>query len=361
MDTVLINLIKSWPDKEDEIEVWLNSGHRGIHLYRNLGIKSRLINLPAFPVKPLCFLAAIIGFYGELKKAKPDIVFSHNGGYPGGKLSLAFVVAAKMVHVHQVFLAVHNYAIPYKFVTRPINQVLDCIIDHSCSGIISVSASCAAQIQKARFSRCKKIGFIYNGIIMQKTAQYSLEQKRQYLQLKKNIKVIGSIGDYEERKGHEYLIRAFARVQADFPDTKLIIIGSSSSPHTLVLKKLIEELHLEKEIILTGYLDAAWEYIECFDLFVFPSIAYESFGMVLLEAMLYKKPIIATRTGGIPEVMDDKGILVEAKDVMAMADAIKQVLNDPLFAQKMGEEGYNRLRNEFQAQRMAEKYHRLLR
>ena len=79
--------------------------------------------------------------------------------------------------------------------------------------------------------------------------------------------------------------------------------------------------------------------------------------MVLLEAMLYKKPVIATRVGGIPEVLGDTGIIVEPGDDQQIARAIKQILNNKDLAKNMGEKGYHRLRNEFQAERMAQKHY----
>ena len=376
VDTVLINLIKTWPGKDDTLEVWLNKGHRGSHLYTPLGVVFKQIGLltiddlgssSGYGFQLLLrkflwrvweypyFLYSLIIFYVALKKDLPDVVFSHNGGYPGGSLSCSFVIAAKWAGVKKVFLVVHNNAVALKAPWGWLGWILDNLIDRSCSKILSVSASCAKQLQETRFPDAKKIDFIYNGIT-KRIDRSSLADKMKRLDLDDGCKVIGCIGDYEERKGHASLIRAFHQVQDEFPDSKLIIIGSKSSPHTVVLKRLIQELHLEEKILLTGYLDAAWEYIECFDIFVFPSISYESFGMVLLEAMLYKKPVVATHVGGVPEVLADAAIIVEPNAPQQIADAIKRLLNNKDLAKDIGEKGYARVIHEFRAEVMAEKY-----
>lgn len=387
VDTVLVNLIKTWPDKNDHLEVWLNKGHKGMHLYDVLGVDLKQVHLMTtgdinfisskssitsnfyqaccklrklagilkFPI----FLYSTIIFYFKLTKDRFDVVFSHNGGYPAAELNLSFVAAAKLAGIKKVFLVVHNNATISRAPFRFLDRILDTLIDHSCSKIISVSSSSAKQLQITRFLTAKKIDFIYNGIIAERTAHVSLIDKMKRLNLGSEGKIIGSIGDYEERKGHEYLIRAFYQIKDEFPGSKLVIIGSRAFTHTISLNKLIRDLHLEQMVFLTGYIDFAWEYIECFDVFVFPSISYESFGMGLLEAMLYKKPIIATNVGGIPEVLADTGIIVEPNDPQQLACAIREVLNNRALAGDMAKKGYDRLINVFKAGDMAEKYHNL--
>ncbi len=384
VDTVLVNLIKAWPDKGDIFEVWLNQGHKGPFIYEALGIHVRRINLLTpddISVSPrefylkvlrkslwmLChafkypiFLYFAISFYVALKRSSPDVVFSHNGGYPAGELNRAFVVAAKWAGIKKIFLVVHNYALPVEGPFAFAERMLDGLIDEACTGIITVSRACAQQIQETRFPRGKEIGFIYNGIAVDRQEHVLLDVKRKTLNLDAGSRVIGCIGHYEERKGHAYLIKAFHEIQQAAADLRLVIIGDPVCNHTLVLKKLVKELGLEQKVFLTGYLDAAWEYMECFDVFVFPSIAYESFGMVLLEAMLYKKPVIGTRVGGIPEVLGDAGIVVEPRNSRQMADAIKRVLNDQYLAKSLGERGYGRAVNVFRSEVMSMKYYNLI-
>jgi Glycosyltransferase len=383
VDTVMVDLVKAWPDKSDTIKVWLNKGHKGPHLYAPLSVRLKRIDLLTIgdigpnPENSFqlflrnilqalwrifrypYFLYSLIVFYFELKKDMPDVAFSHNGGYPGGELNCSFVIAAKMAGVKKVILVIHNNAVELRAPFKWADRILDRLIYNSCSKIISVSASCAKQIMETRFPYAEKIDHVYNGIMVERIDRIPMAEKMKRLKLGSGCKVIGCIGDYEERKGHTSLITAFSQVKDKFPGSKLIIIGSRSSPHTIVLRRLIQKLNLESRVLLTGYLDAAWEYIECFDVFVFPSISYESFGMVLLEAMLYKKPIIATNIGGIPEVLSDTGIIVEPDNVQQIAVAIDRVLSSRDLAESMARSGYDRLEKVFQAAYMAEKYYNL--
>ncbi|MCX5681354.1 MAG: glycosyltransferase family 4 protein, partial [Candidatus Omnitrophica bacterium] len=111
----------------------------------------------------------------------------------------------------------------------------------------------------------------------------------------------------------------------------------------------------------TGYLKNAWEYIECFDVLVLPSVAHEGFGLVLLEAMLYKKPVVGTKMGGIPEVIGDVGYIVSPKVSAELTDVIGRLLKNPQLCNMLGEKGFMRLKERFTADRMAKEYFELTR
>jgi glycosyltransferase involved in cell wall biosynthesis len=92
------------------------------------------------------------------------------------------------------------------------------------------------------------------------------------------------------------------------------------------LSQQIREHDLTQEVVLTGFIPNAVQYIKAFDCFVLSSLQ-EAFGRVLIEAMLAKCPIIATRVNGIPEVMSDVGQLIEPKDTSELALAMQVIFN----------------------------------
>ncbi|MFC1682145.1 glycosyltransferase family 4 protein, partial [Nanoarchaeota archaeon] len=96
-------------------------------------------------------------------------------------------------------------------------------------------------------------------------------------------------------------------------------------------KELVKEINKSKILILPSTSNA------------------ESFGMVLIESMTCKKPVIGSNIGGIPYVIDDgkNGLLVPPKNPQALADAIIKILNNPKLAKKMGEEGYKKVKENF--------------
>ena len=135
--------------------------------------------------------------------------------------------------------------------------------------------------------------------------------------------LIGTIAELTKNKGHEYLLDALALVRAHGIRVRAIWIGEGELQE--MLKKKIQVRGLEKTIFLAGFLDDARKYLSAFDAFVLPSLK-EGTPYTILEAMYAGIPIIATRTGGISDlIQDDKtGILVRPADTDALARAIER-------------------------------------
>jgi glycosyltransferase involved in cell wall biosynthesis len=119
------------------------------------------------------------------------------------------------------------------------------------------------------------------------------------------------------------------------------------------LERQIKEHHLEKHVVLAGFRPDVLSLHKAFDIFVMSSVT-EGLGTSLLDAMAAGKPIVATSTGGIPEVVEDgvTGILVPPRDDAAMAEAIVSLLKDPELRWRMGNAGLSRARERFSAERM---------
>jgi len=166
------------------------------------------------------------------------------------------------------------------------------------------------------------------------------------LKIKKTGVVFGTIGRLIPLKGHIHLIRAFEIVLKEHPNSQLLIIGEGRSRSKL--ENHINNHDLQNDVILAGHLDDAATYLKAFDVFVLPS-EKEGFGMVLLEAMAAKVPIIASHTGGIPYVLGDLGELISPLSypqglATAMLDKINQG-NDK--RQEEGEKFYQHLTENF--------------
>jgi glycosyltransferase involved in cell wall biosynthesis len=168
-----------------------------------------------------------------------------------------------------------------------------------------------------------------------------------------NAPLAGAIGALVGHKGHRYLIEAAAQVVREVPDARFVILGEGDLRGPL--EKLIADLHLEKHVILGGFRPDVLSLLKGFDLFVMPSVT-EGLGTSLLDAMACSKPIVASRVGGIPEVvMDGKtGILVPPKDADLLAEAIVRLMQDRAEAAAMGDAGYARVTERFTVERMVE-------
>lgn len=146
---------------------------------------------------------------------------------------------------------------------------------------------------------------------------------------------IVSVMNLSPTKGIPYLIKAMGYVK----EGTLLIIGEG--PERQKLEKLLHGLGLQDRIALLGWVDrrSMWRYLQQSVVFVLPSLS-EGSPRVILEAMACGLPIVATRVGGIPEMMTDglNGILVPPRNEKALAEAIRLVLSDPGFQRKVSME-----------------------
>lgn len=163
---------------------------------------------------------------------------------------------------------------------------------------------------------------LYNVIDVELTEPqlYSRNEAQSRLNLPNDAFIFGHLARLVPNKDQESLINAFALMKPHCPGAKLIIIGNGILEDQL--KKQVNALHLENDILFTGYLSSGFRYMKAFDCFVLSSVQ-EAFGRVLLEAMIARCPIIATQANGIPEVMGNTGTLTEPRNVNALAQAMQ--------------------------------------
>ncbi|EQB63735.1 MAG: Glycosyl transferase group 1 [candidate division Zixibacteria bacterium RBG-1] len=161
------------------------------------------------------------------------------------------------------------------------------------------------------------------------------------------------VGRLVERKGARYLIEAFGRIVKD-TQAQLVIVGQG--PEKEKLQKLAKEKNLDDKIIFAGFVDdeSLKNYYQNCSVFVLPAITdekgdTEGLGVVLIEALSYKKPVVASNVGGITDIVIDKktGILVPEKNSDELAMALKKILADTNLAKRLGEEGYKYVQEKF--------------
>jgi glycosyltransferase involved in cell wall biosynthesis len=142
-------------------------------------------------------------------------------------------------------------------------------------------------------------------------------------------------------KGLTYLIDAMIKVKDRIPDVKLLILGDG--PCRKELEEQAARNGLRDTISFMGFQQYPETLYDKCDVFVLPSME-EGFGLALIEAMSYGKPVVATHVGGIPEVVQDgiSGILVPARDPTALANALLNVLSDNGLRRKLALEGKRR-------------------
>ena len=163
--------------------------------------------------------------------------------------------------------------------------------------------------------------------------------------------VVGNVAALVPHKGQRHLIEAAHLVIQQMPDVRFLILGEGELRDSL--ERHVREHHLEKHVFLPGFRTDVLGCMKGFDLFVMSSVT-EGLGTALLDAMACGKAIVATRTGGIPEVVEDgeTGTLVPPRDHAAMAQAILTMLADDEQRRRMGEAGLARVQARFTVERM---------
>ena len=164
--------------------------------------------------------------------------------------------------------------------------------------------------------------------------------------------VVGIIASLEERKGHRYLLEAAAMLKRRGHKIKYLVAGEG--PVRRQLEDRVKVLNLEDEVRFCGFVSDAPGFLSQIDIFILPSL-YEGLGVAVLEAMAAGKPVIASRVGGLPELVADgeTGLLVAPKNVEGIVAAIARLADDESLAREMGKKGAALSRASFSLEKMA--------
>lgn len=193
----------------------------------------------------------------------------------------------------------------------------------------------------------ERIITLYNMIDVELTEPQLLsrESARQAFNLSEDTFVFGNLARLVPNKDHASLIEAFARIKPTCPNAKLMIMGNGLLEAELKAK--VKAAGLQQDIIFTGYVSGGFQFMKAFDCFVLSS-TQEAFGRVLLEAMIAKCPIIATKTNGIPEVVGDTGMIVPPKNVAELAEAMRAMYSLSAFDRmRIADHAYTRMQTQF--------------
>lgn len=164
--------------------------------------------------------------------------------------------------------------------------------------------------------------------------------------------LVGIVAALEDHKGHTYLIQASKILKAQAPKIKIVVVGKGSL--RIELNRQVHDLGVEDIVYFLGFREDVPRILASFDLFVLSS-HLEGMGSSLLDAMASRLPIVATRTGGIPEVVIDgeTGLLVPPRDPAALAQAILTLYHDREMAGRLAERGFEVVHEKFSAEAMA--------
>lgn len=202
-----------------------------------------------------------------------------------------------------------------------------------------------------------RVHTIVNGIDVDAYARGAAvrERVRGELGIPSSAPVAGIVARLTPAKDHVNLFDAFARLRDSHPEARCVVVGDGELRSDL--ERALHERGLAGRVMLVGRRDDVAEVLAALDVFVLSS-STEGLAVTLLEAMAAGLPVVATRVGGNPEVVDDArtGLLVPPRNAAALSAALARLFDDPAARRRMGDRGRERCRAQFGVATMVARY-----
>ncbi|MDM8535884.1 glycosyltransferase family 4 protein [Desulfobacterales bacterium HSG17] len=288
-------------------------------------------------IDPLKDAAALVFLICLLLKKRPEIVHTHTS-----KAGILGRLAAWFARVPVIIHTPHGHVFYGHFRANltAFFLIIEKIMSLITRRIIMLTKGEKNDCIKLCLAPVKKIMTIHSGVDIDVFAGSGTDRNniKNQLGLEPDNIVIGTVGWLLPIKGPKYLLKAMFRVWQDFPDVKLLFVGKGDLRIELETEAMKHGV-LDK-VFFAGWRDDVHEIMHVFDIFVLASLN-EGMGRVIVEAMAAGKPVIASNTGGIPDLLSHgkNGLLVPPADADALAHAILNLLLNPEKALIMGLNG----------------------
>lgn len=354
---------------QDKYELTLISGLR----YENEGsffdraqnikhLKIRTLSSLVREISPFNDFISLVRLFILFCTAKPDIVHCHTS-----KAGFIGCTAAKLAGVPVIIYSPHGHLFAPQAEIPEVSgadwrlrlfYLLRKLASTCASRIVALTNADKQEQVKLRLAPAKKYEVIYNGIDTSPAHTQLLAEPPEEGYVRGYYPVLATIGRLSREKGHSYLMETLKLIKEQYPKPALVIMGDGDMRPEL--ERLTEQLGLKENVRFLGVCPDIFSILKETDIFVLPSL-YEAFGLVLLEAMLMKKPVVASRVSGIPEVVSEgqTGLLVPPADPARLAGAILRLAGDNDLARRMGQAGYQRVQELFQREEMVNKFEKL--
>jgi glycosyltransferase involved in cell wall biosynthesis len=341
----LLSLVDSLPDRDFALSVVLPQGPLADEL------KRRNVTTFLVPMRARSDVDAVRAIQKLLCKYDPHIMHAH-----GQRAGLLARLAVKGLPIKVIYT--EHTRTPQFHLANPLLDWTHLramrMLDATTHMNIAVSKAVANFLINSKITRPTKVQVIYNGIepfAPKHIDKATLDIINQH-GLRKQDVIIGTVGSLNIQKDTTTLVRAMEKILKKLPKAKLVIVGSG--PLRQKLEQLAKKLKIDQQVIFTGSLQGISGIIQLFTIFVLPSKS-EAFGISILEAMRAGVPVIATRVGGIPEVViaNKNGILVDPGNPKLLSAAIMKLLNDKKLQNKLIAGGRETVKD-FSVTRMAQ-------
>lgn len=280
----------------------------------------------------------------HLRGRKTDILHAHLP-YTG----IVGRIAARWAGVPGVIYTEHNLQERYQWMTRVANQVTMRL----CDVTIAVSDEVRNSLLRSPLARRARVQTILNGVDVDSLSEAagSGHGVREEFGIAPGRLVVGVVNVFRPQKRLDLWIDAARLIARAEPETTFMVVGDG--PMAGEIRAQAERAGLDGRILFPGLRRDAPRLMAAFDVFMLSSV-YEGLPVAVLEAMALGRPVVATRVGGLPSVIEDglHGLLVDAGDPAALAGRVVELLRSPDRRRQLGEAAAQRIEAEFSIQQM---------
>jgi glycosyltransferase involved in cell wall biosynthesis len=361
---VVIELLRGLDREKFEISILVgNTPENEPHLFSDIpeDIKLFRFNCVVREINPQKDLAAFLKLFFFFRKEKFDILHLHTS-----KAGVLGAIAGRLAGIKKIFYTPHGHifhkkaAIPGVSELPPLKmkilRFLRIISYKLCDKLVALSDEDKNEQAALRLAPLNKFCVIMNGIDVN-----SFEKPDKKISCGIDIKaskIIGSVGRLSKEKGHDILIKAMPGIIKEAPDTALMIVGDGQEMRELT--ELAKELDVEGKVLFAGNTGDVRPYLWNMDIFVLPS-RYESQGIAAMEAMAAGLPVVASKVGGIPGILDDgkEGIFAEPENPDSFSSSILKLLENDALRKEFAKNTKSRAKRDFSVSTMLSSYEKL--
>jgi glycosyltransferase involved in cell wall biosynthesis len=286
-----------------------------------------------------------------LDRVRPAIVHVHNS-----KAGVLGRIAAGWRRIPCIYTP-HGW--PFAMHARISAKLLYASIERACAPLtdlaINISDSDAALARRFRVLPQRKMRTIFNGIDPTLLSVETARSMRAQLNIADSAIVVGMVARLTASKDPVTFVQAAQRILCDLPQARFVLVGDGEL-RTEVDHEILR-LGLGDHFTVTGWTTRVAEYLSSFDIAVMTS-AWEGFGLAVVEYMAARRPVVATRVGGIRDIVREgvDGLLVEPRNPNAVAAAVLKVHHDRALAMRLVENAAETVNARFHIDRVAEQY-----
>ena len=291
------------------------------------------------PLSWLWNVRSVLRIARLIEERNIDVLFSNSAASFSGALAAKAKAIPHIWAVHEI-LGGKKSQLSFLFGQRILIRLIQSL---SCRIVVSSRATGQC------FGEREKVRLVYSGVDLPTGDPFDPKVTRNRFNLSEDDVVMGMVGRICDEKGQREAIQALGQLGADYPQLKLLLAGGVKDERYLSsLHTLIERENLGNRVVFAGFQKDIIPLLDALDCLIVAS-KMESFGRTIIEAMAVHTPVIAVRSGGIPEIISsgENGLLLESRKPEELKNAIVSFFHDRVFFQRAADAGVKTVKKGF--------------